>query len=330
MESILIICFAVSFLITLFITPYWANYARKANLAVRDMNKANKPIVPTAGGVPVIAGFLFGLLFYIALKTFIFKNLTNATAVNLFAILCVILISCSIGFLDDVLGRISLRKSHRIILCLIAAIPLVALNSGKSMMSIPFIGMVDFGVIYPLILIPLGVSGAANGFDMIGGYNGLQTGLGIIILSALGILTWMHGSGWLAVVCFCMVFALIAFLMFNKYPAKVLDGNTLSYIVGALIACIAIVGNTEKAALILFIPYFIELLLKARGGMRKESFAVPNKDGSLDVPYQKIYGLEHAAIALLKKIKPSHKVHEKDVTSSLIFLEVIFAIAVLI
>ena len=327
MEPVLIICFIVSFFITLFLVPHWINYARKANLVVRDMNKSNRPIIPTAGGVPVIAGFIFGLLFYIALKTFIFNSLETETTVELFAVLCVVLISCFIGFLDDVLGRASLRKSYRIILCLIAAIPLMVINSGRSIMFIPFIGPVDFGILYPLILIPLGISGAANGFDMIGGYNGLQTGLGIIILSALGILTWTHGSGWLSVVCFCMAFALIAFLIFNKPPAKVLDGNTLSYIVGVLIACAAIVGNIEKAALILFIPYFVELLLKARGGMKKESFAVANKDGSIEAPYAKIYGIEHLMIKIIKKIKG--KVYEKEVVKGLLLIEILIAVLVL-
>jgi hypothetical protein len=31
------------------------------------------------------------------------------------------------------------------------------------------------------------------------------------------------------------------------------------------------------------------------------------------MPYDKIYGLEHLAIFLLKKIKPSKKVYENDV-----------------
>jgi UDP-N-acetylglucosamine--dolichyl-phosphate N-acetylglucosaminephosphotransferase len=328
MESILFICFAISFFATLLLTPYWIKVAKRANLAVRDMNKFKKPIISTAGGIAVMAGFLFGLLFYIALKTFIFKNLTNT--VEILAVLCVVLIIGLIGFLDDVLGRLSLRRWQRPLLCLIAAIPLIVINSGRSIMFVPFVGPVNFGVLYPLLLIPIAISGAANGFNMLGGYNGLQAGLGAIILTALGIITWMHGNTWVSVICFCMVFALLAFLIFNKFPAKVFDGNTLSYIIGSTVACIAIIGNIERAALILFIPFFIELVLKWRGKMRKESFAIANKDGTITEPYLKIYGLEHIAIKLIRKIKKYKKVYEPEVVFSLWIFEIILAIIVIL
>ena len=72
-------------------------------------------------------------------------------------------------------------------------------------------------------------------------------------------------------------------------------------------------GNFEKIAVFVFIPYILEVILKARGGLNKQSFGKPNKDGSLEMPYKKIYGLEHAAIYVLKKVRPSKKVFEKEV-----------------
>jgi UDP-N-acetylglucosamine--dolichyl-phosphate N-acetylglucosaminephosphotransferase len=80
-----------------------------------------------------------------------------------------------------------------------------------------------------------------------------------------------------------------------------------------MIACMAILGNIEKIAVFFFTPYIIETILKLRGGLKKESFAKLNDDGSLEMPYEKIYGLEHMAIYILKKIKPGKKVYEKDV-----------------
>jgi len=324
MEFILFLCFVISFLITLLAIPYWINVASRANLAVRDMNKYKKPIIATAGGITVMAGFLFGVLFYIALQTFIFKGTIHIN--EILAILSVILIIGLIGFLDDVLGETALGKWQRPLLCLIAAIPLIVINSGRSIMHVPFIGPVDFGLFYPLLLIPVAISGSANGFNMIGGYNGLQTGLGAIIISVLGIINWIQGNGWLAIICFCMVFSLIAFLIFNRVPAKIIEGNTMSYIIGSMIACIAIVGNIEKAALIMFIPFFFELVLKSRGRMKKHSFAIPNKDNSLEEPYSKIYGVEHIALRVLKKIKKSHKVYEKEIVLCLWLCEIVFVI----
>ena len=73
----------------------------------------------------------------------------------------------------------------------------------------------------------------------------------------------------------------------------------------------AILGNFEKIAAFVFIPYIIETGLKLRGGLKKHSFAIPNPDGSLELPYKKIYSLTHLSILILKKFK--NKVYEKDV-----------------
>jgi UDP-N-acetylglucosamine--dolichyl-phosphate N-acetylglucosaminephosphotransferase len=94
--------------------------------------------------------------------------------------------------------------------------------------------------------------------------------------------------------------------------------------VGALIATISILGNIEKIAVFFFIPYIMETILKLRGGLKKESFAKLNKkDGSLEPPYKKIYGIEHLAIIILKKIKPNKKAYEKEVVYLINFFQII-------
>ena len=118
---------------------------------------------------------------------------------------------------------------------------------------------------------------------------------------------------WLSVIGLCMVASLIAFYLFNKYPAKVFPGDVMTYSVGALIVVLAILGGIEKIALFFFIPYIIETGSKLRGKLKKESFAKVNEDGSLEMPYKKVYGLEHIAIWVLKKIKKNKKVYEKEV-----------------
>ena len=170
---------------------------------------------------------------------------------------------------------------------------------------------IEFGLLYPLFFIPLGIVGAVTTYNFLAGFNGLEAGQGIIILTALSYVTYVTGNSWLSVITLCMVVSLIAFYIFNKYPAKVLPGDVLTYPVGAMIAIIAILGNVEKIAVFFFIPYIIEVGLKVRGRCGKESFAKPNSDGSLELKYNKIYGLTHLSVYLLKKLK--NKVYEKDV-----------------
>ena len=100
--------------------------------------------------------------------------------------------------------------------------------------------------------------GAANGFNMIAGYNGLETGMGAIILFTMGYIAWFTRTGWVAVVALCMFSSLVAFYLFNKYPARIFPGDTLTYSVGALIACVAIAGNMESLE---FCPCLLLILL---------------------------------------------------------------------
>ena len=207
-------------------------------------------------------------------------------------------------------------------LVLLATIPMIVVNAGHSTTTLPFIGMMDIGILYALIFVPLGIVGASNGFNMIAGYNGLESGLGIIILTFLSYVAWLNDFGWVAVMGLCMVAALLAFYIFNKHPAKIFPGDTLTYSVGALIAIIAITANIEKVALIIFIPYIIELILKLRGKFQKESFATLNKDNSLSV--KEIYGLEHIVVYIHNKL--NKKVYERDVVLHLYLLQFLFII----
>ena len=295
-------------MVTLFVLPYWIKKAKKIGLVWKDMHKKNSSQVVGSGGIGILLGFALGVLMYIALKTFILK--TDITTVEILALLVTILIAGIIGIVDDFLGWAhgGLSAKLRVFLLFVAAIPLMVINAGESTM----IG-INFGLLYPLFLIPLGIVGASTTFNFLAGYNGLEASQGILILSALSVVTWLTGNSWLSLISLIMVACLVIFYIFNKYPAKIFPGDTLTYPVGALIAVIAILGNIEKIALFFFIPYIFETGLKLRGRLKRHSFAKINQDGNLEMPYKKFYGLEHIAIYLLKKIKKDKKVHEKEV-----------------
>ena len=316
---LLILSLVISFILTYITIPFWIRKAKRVGLIWEDMNKPKKPKnVAGSGGVIVVMSFIIGVLYYIAIRTFVIKDI-NSITVKIFALLIVILILSLIGIIDDLLGwrNKGLSKRTRILLAFIASIPLVVINAGNSSMNVPFLGVVNFGILYPLLLIPIGIAGATTTYNFLAGFNGLEAGQGIIILSFLSFVAYKTGSPWLSLVGLIMVAALIGFWFYNKYPAKIFPGDSMTWAIGALIAGMAILGNFEKIAVFVFIPYIIETGLKLRGGLKKTSFAKPNKDKSLDMRYRKIYGLEHLSIYLLKKIKPSKKVYEKDVVYSI-------------
>lgn len=309
-DYLLFLPILASFFATLFFLPSWIRRAHKAGLVGKDMNKPGSIEVAEAGGVTVIAGIILGILLYISIITFHLSS--SEHIISLFVILSVVLITAFIGMIDDILGwKIGLSKKIRIFLVILAAIPLIVVNAGESLVSIPILGSVNIGLIYTLLVIPLGVIGASTTFNFLAGYNGLEARQGILILGALAIASFFTGEAWLSVALLCVVCSLAAFLLFNSYPARIFPGDVMTYSIGALIASAAILGNLEKFAVFIFIPNIIEIILKLRGKLRVESFALPQKDGSLELKSRKIYSLSHFAIKMLKKYK--QKVYERDV-----------------
>jgi UDP-N-acetylglucosamine--dolichyl-phosphate N-acetylglucosaminephosphotransferase len=328
MKLLLLLAILISFVLTAVLLPRWIRKCHKINFLWEDMNKyKNKKNVAASGGVVVVMAFVLAALGYVAVRTFVFQS--YEISLEIFSLLSMILILSVVGFVDDILGwrHGGLSKQFRIFLAFAASIPLVVINAGTHQVSIPLIGNVNLGIIYPLIIIPIGVAGATTTYNFLAGFNGLEAGQGIIILSFLSLIAYATGSPWLAVIGLCMVAGLVVFYFYNKYPARVFPGDILTYAIGALIAGMAILGNFEKIAVFVFIPYIIETLLKIRGKL-PQSFGKPKKDGSLELLYGKVYGLTHFSIWFLSKFK--RKVYERDVVYLIHIFQLIICLSALI
>jgi UDP-N-acetylglucosamine--dolichyl-phosphate N-acetylglucosaminephosphotransferase len=309
----------VSFLVTFFSLPSWISRAREKGFTGKDVHKQNKEVVEL-GGITVLLGAIVSLMTYIAIETFYFKG---NSLIFLLAATGSILIATMIGMTDDMLGwRIGLRQKEKVLLTLMVPIPMMVVNSGHSMMKFPLFGQVELGLIYPLFVLPIGIIGATNGFNMLAGFNGLEAGMGVILLSTLGFIAWQVGAVSAVVIAICFIFALIAFLYYNKYPSKVFPGDVLTYPLGATIAIVAILADLERFALILFFPYYIELIFKARGNFKPEWTGEVLKDGTLAVR-DRIFSVPHLAILVLRKIRGSAK--ENEVVILILALEMLVA-----
>ena len=329
-QPILFAAILISFILTLMIIPKWIRKCKQVGLLWGDMNKYRHPKnVAASGGIVVVMAFVIGVLAYIAIRTFVIGDINGITR-EILGLLGVVLILAVIGLTDDMLGwkhgGLSIRM--RIFLAFMASIPLMVINAGDSAVNLPFIGLMNLGLLYPLILIPLGIAGATTTYNFLAGFNGLEAGQGIIIISFLSFIAYITSSSWLAMVGLCMVASLIVFYYYNKFPAKVFPGDILTWSIGALIACMAILGNLEKIALFVFMLYILETILKVRGRLKMQSFGIPNKDGSLEMPYPKIYGLTHLSLFILKKFKA--KVYERDVVYFIFAVQIIICLSALV
>ena len=148
MERMISLSFLVSFLATWVIMRKWIRKAPVIGLLGFDMNKPGKPKVAEMGGICVVFGFVLSILAYIGLMTFC---LHKPDYVEILAVLCTVLSICIIGMIDDLLGwKIGLRQWQKPIFTLFAALPMMVINAGHSTMNLPIVGIIDWGIFYPL------------------------------------------------------------------------------------------------------------------------------------------------------------------------------------
>ncbi len=304
----------VSFLATLKTTPVLSGWLVKAGIVGRDVHKRNRPLLAEMGGLSIAVGIVFGFSAAIG----ILKNVVELD-VLFGAFTCILLITI-VGIADDLF---QLPQAVKAALPILAALPLMALREGVRTISVPLVGPMDFGIIYPLVLIPLGITGAANATNMLAGINGLEAGMGIvmhatILAISLLILPFSPHAIYAAIISGIVLGSLIAFLLYNKYPARVFPGDVGTLVIGGSLAAAVILGNMEKIGFILIFPYFVELALKAATGFRGTSFGKLRADGTLEAPAGLPQSLTHVAMRL-------GRLREWQVALVLVCLELAFS-----
>jgi UDP-N-acetylglucosamine--dolichyl-phosphate N-acetylglucosaminephosphotransferase len=247
-----------SFMVTFFFTKILVPRLKRFDITGRDVNKPGRPEVAEMGGIGIVAGFTAGILLAIFFNTFLDFEFN---LIHVLAALITIHSLAFIGIVDDLLDVPQYAKAF---FPLFAAIPLVALSAaGSTSMTFPFIGSVDLGIFYVIVLVPIGIAVASNLTNMLAGFNGLEAGMGSVMFAVMSIIAIAHGSPEMAILFVPMLGALVAFLFFNWYPAKVFPGDVGNLTIGAVLASGVIIGNMETAGAILMVPYVVDFFIKA-------------------------------------------------------------------
>jgi UDP-N-acetylglucosamine--dolichyl-phosphate N-acetylglucosaminephosphotransferase len=303
----------LSFVLTIAILPDTIRLLReKGNIAI-DVHKYGRPEVPKGAGFVLLFAVVTTLLGFVGVTTF------SSGQVNpgILAALVSILMAGMIGQLDD---NLDFRNRTKIILPLIASIPMIAMQVGTTTMNIPFIGPVNLGIFYPLIVVPLMMTFIIDSTNMYGGMNGLETGLASINASAVVVYVILSGiiSGQVSsidqiasgVVAGALLGAAMAFFIFNRYPAKVIPGDVGRLPLGAAMAAALILGNMDRLAIFLYLTYGVNFLLyllyrihARRTGEECAKFAEPTEEGTLEVagPYTMYWVLPHFSDTMTEK-----------------------------
>ena len=303
-----------SFIVTILILPWLINNMSKNGFVGKDMNKSTKVEIPEMGGIAVVIGFMIGVYSLLVLDEIFnegeaFSNFFLASLITIIGI-------AFTGMLDDLLD---MRQSTKAILPFIFAIPLGIYAS--EVMYFPFFGKHDFGYLM-LFIVPFGVTCAANSMNMLEGFNGLGTSLGIVITIVMITLSLMNGAYEGLGLLFPLLGSLLGFLIFNKYPSKIFPGDTLTLFLGATIGCASIMNDLRFEGIILLSPMVVEFFLKLKGNFKGQCFAEDVVDGVL-IYNSRTESLTHLAMK-------NFRLTEKSLVFLFISFEVLIGILVII
>ena len=265
-----VLTFVVAFAIALVLYPPFIRVLRRlkqgqviqAELPDSHQKKAG---TPTGGGILfAILGVVGGLLAALAGHAGAWPSVAGLVAGGL------------IGLADDRsklrVGSIGIPARLKLPIQLLLAVPVAAIAMSQG-------GAHQFLLPWPVwLLFPsavLVIAATANAVNITDGIDGLAGGLAVIALVAVALLLPRAPAGEKAV-AMSLAGGLVAFLLYNRYPARVFMGDTGSLALGYALAAMAVqqgflillpllalVFVLETLSVIIQVAYF-----KASGGRR--------------------------------------------------------------
>jgi len=235
-----------------------------------DMYHSQKSGTPVGGGLLIVFSVIVMFLSLLPLIKFshIFISSNYKIENEIFIIFFTFTSFALIGLYDDILkffgfdksGFFGLRMKHKLLLQLSIALFIslyINFKMGINFIYIPFLGPVTLGLLgiplYTLIIV-----GFANFFNITDGLDGLSCGLLMIALFAFWFLSNHSLDTPISLFLALWIGALIAFLYFNIYPARIWLGDVGSLSFGATIALIAILLGRLVPLLIVGAPFIVE------------------------------------------------------------------------
>ncbi len=218
-------------------------------------------------GTPTFGGLIFIIPTLITTFLLLLTNKIDFT-INLGIILLVFIGYAFIGFLDDFLshkrnnneGLTTFQKLFLQILIALGFFYLYMKTGGSTALHISTLGInIEMGWFYGIFLLFILV-GASNAVNLTDGLDGLAGGLSAIAFIAFSLISLMVGFEEIGIFTFILVGALVGFLFFNTYPAKVFMGDTGSLALGAVMGAVAILTHREVTLLVVASVFVVETL----------------------------------------------------------------------
>lgn len=253
----------LSFLVSVVLCPIIIPFLRRLKFGqtVRDEGPEShlkKNGTPTMGGLVILASILITSLIYVKRYPDIIPVLFMTLGFGL------------IGFLDDYikvvmkrsLGLTALQKmALQFIVTVVFIIYYFKVAEMDTGIMIPFMGGVSFTMpvwLY-VVFVFIVVLGTVNGVNFTDGLDGLASGVTAIVATFFTIASLILNPA-MTPITGAVVGALLGFLLFNTYPARVFMGDTGSLALGGFVASIALMLHMPLFIVIVGLIYLVEVI----------------------------------------------------------------------
>ena len=246
--------------------------AKKLNQPINMYMKehAGKAGTPTMGGICFMIATLIATLIWIILeKCGVIGESDNRALLPFALTLCLGVGNGLIGFIDDYKKLVKkenegLSESQKFFLQIIVAAAYLCMmgmtDNLPTAIKIPFVDYsLELGwfayVLYLIVIV-----GFVNSTNITDGLDGLASSVGVSVSMALIVMSVVLGARYTGVASGMLLGALLGFLVFNHYPAKVFMGDTGSLFIGGIIMGCAISEGQLLSVVIMSMVFILDML----------------------------------------------------------------------
>jgi UDP-N-acetylmuramyl pentapeptide phosphotransferase/UDP-N-acetylglucosamine-1-phosphate transferase len=192
------------------------------DIELRGPQKFHTSSIPRVGGIAIF----FGIFTSIAINYLI----NSQEFIKFILIICTLPVF-GVGLMEDLTKNISIR-TRLLFTALGAFMACLLLNCQITNTDIP---VIDLALTIPMVSIlftMFAITGLANAYNIIDGFNGLSSMVGIITLIFLGYMGLRFGDSVIVVLSFTMASAILGFFLINYPRGLIFLGDGGAYLIG--------------------------------------------------------------------------------------------------
>jgi UDP-N-acetylmuramyl pentapeptide phosphotransferase/UDP-N-acetylglucosamine-1-phosphate transferase len=196
---------------------------------VEGVQKFHNTATPRVGGLAVFLGVLAGF----------FIQADGPMREDFLAMMVCAVLPFMAGLKEDLYKNVSVPVR---LLAVVLATLALALWSGSTIHRVD-VGFLDQWLGVPVLALAFtmfAVAGLTNAINIVDGFNGLASGISVVILLSLAAMDLMVGDTDLAEVSVLICFALLAFMVLNFPFGKIFLGDAGAYFIGFCLAWLAL------------------------------------------------------------------------------------------